>query len=102
MILGALFRGYRAVLNMCGLSGVQCFTISRGYGQPPVEACTGRLLTLGWVEPLCIPPNHSLSSLPSGYLPAGLGDSAYFYIDAVFVLNGLLASVLFLLGAYLG
>jgi len=59
VILGALFRGYRAVLTMVGLSGVQCFTISRGYGQPPVEACTGRrLLTLGWIEPLCTPPSH--------------------------------------------
>ena len=44
---------------MVGLSGVQCFTISRGYGQLPVEACTGRrLLTLGWIEPLCTPPSH--------------------------------------------
>ena len=46
------------------------------------------------------PPSLNLFS--SGCSSAGLGDSAYFYIDAVFVLNGLLASVLFVLGAYLG
>ena len=34
--------------------------------------------------------------------PTGLGDPAYFYVDFVFLINGLLASVLFVLGAYLG
>jgi len=46
VILGALFRGYRALLGACGLTGVQCFTITRGYGQPPVQSCTGRLLCM--------------------------------------------------------
>lgn len=59
------------MLNLFGRSGVECFEIARGLGQPPVSACNG------------------------------LGDPASFYIWCVFALNGFLASFIFLLGTYL-
>ncbi len=36
-----MFRGVRSLLSVTSVSSVECFTISRGRGQAPVETCNG-------------------------------------------------------------
>ena len=47
VIVGAMFRVWQTLLSLWGSSGVECYQISRGYGQPPVEACNGDSLCGG-------------------------------------------------------
>lgn len=41
VVLGGLFRLWKAFLTLQGSSGVNCFQVSRGLNQPPVTACDG-------------------------------------------------------------
>ena len=82
-----MYRCYRSVLSLLGAEGTECFTISRGYNQPPITACNGKL--------------HGNSDMLFHCVYTGLGDAPYFYVWWIFAFNGLFASLLFLLATYL-
>ncbi|KAL5497332.1 hypothetical protein EMCRGX_G013792 [Ephydatia muelleri] len=68
VFLGFLYRTFTIVF---GPLSVECFTVSRGLGQPSVRTCTGP------------------------------GEPIYFYVLSVFALNGLYCAGLFLLSTLL-
>lgn len=61
---------YRIFVQLGGENWKQCFQINRGYGQPPVNSCTG------------------------------LGEPSYYYLFVVFALNGMMLMFFFLLCYY--
>uniref|UniRef100_A0A8C4QA88 Dpy-19-like 1, like (H. sapiens) n=1 Tax=Eptatretus burgeri TaxID=7764 RepID=A0A8C4QA88_EPTBU len=71
VLLSAWYRVYTAVNDAFDLSTTQCWTVKRGEGLDSVESCEG------------------------------MGDLAYFYVNMVFVLNGVMMAVFYLYGAYL-
>ncbi|KAJ1199893.1 hypothetical protein NDU88_003725 [Pleurodeles waltl] len=71
VVLAFIFRIYRWFGDLTGFQTKTCWTVNRGYGLSSVESCEG------------------------------MGDPAYFYVNLIFVLNGLLMSLFFLYGAYL-
>ena len=71
LILGASFRVFDWFTKLNKIRTKDCYQINRGQGMPPVESCEG------------------------------MGDIAFFYVYPIFWLNGLMMSVLFILGAYL-
>lgn len=90
VILGGVFRTWHTLLAAVGSSGVECSQISRGFQQPPVTACNGDYAY-----------SVTLHSVIKYCFISGLGDPAYFYVWCVFALNGLMAGLIFVLGAYL-
>lgn len=71
VLLGGAYRIYDQVMTMMGRQTMVCYQVTRGNGQTPVQSCEG------------------------------LGEKPYFYVEAVFWLNGLGMGVFFLLGSYL-
>ncbi|KAM6958843.1 dpy-19-like 1, like [Aplochiton taeniatus] len=71
IFLGTVFQVYTGTLDFFGVPTKTCWSVDRGEGLPPVENCEG------------------------------LGDPAYFYVNAVFLLNGALMSLFFLYGTYM-
>uniref|UniRef100_UPI00358FBEB5 protein C-mannosyl-transferase DPY19L1 n=1 Tax=Myxine glutinosa TaxID=7769 RepID=UPI00358FBEB5 len=71
VLLSAWYRVFIAISDTFGISTTQCWTVKRGDGLDSVESCEG------------------------------MGDLAYFYVNMVFVLNGMMMAVFYLFGAYL-
>ncbi|XP_069469344.1 protein C-mannosyl-transferase DPY19L1 isoform X2 [Ambystoma mexicanum] len=71
VVLAFLYRAYRWLGEFTGFQIKTCWTVNRGYGLSPVESCEG------------------------------MGDPAYFYVNLIFVINGLLMSLFFIYGTYL-
>ncbi|KAL3831444.1 hypothetical protein ACJMK2_023195 [Sinanodonta woodiana] len=71
VVLAAGYRTYEAISAAMKRPTKMCWSVNRGEGMPPVLSCEG------------------------------LGEPAYFYIEAVFALNGLMMSIFFLFGTYL-
>ncbi|BFZ02138.1 hypothetical protein BsWGS_05177 [Bradybaena similaris] len=71
VFLGYAYRLYQGVSDLVGHRTKTCWTVNRGQGLSPVQSCEG------------------------------LGEPAYFYIEAVFLLNGLMMGLFFLFGTYL-
>nr|XP_011436284.2 probable C-mannosyltransferase DPY19L1 [Crassostrea gigas] len=69
--LGIAYRVYDSVMAAMKKDTKICWTVNRGEGLSPVQSCEG------------------------------LGEPSYFYVEAVFFLNGLMMSVFFLFGVYL-
>lgn len=90
VVLAMMYRSYSFLLSLFGSTGVECFTIQRGYDQPPITACNG---SCSVADINVINEQKSIS--------VGLGDAAYFYVWWIFALNGVFASLLFLLATYI-
>ncbi|XP_077978048.1 protein C-mannosyl-transferase DPY19L1-like [Glandiceps talaboti] len=71
VVLAAGFRVFDSVTKSLKIQTKICYTVNRGNDLPPVPNCEG------------------------------VGDQAYFYINGVFLENGLTMSVIFLFGVYL-
>ncbi|GFY70609.1 probable C-mannosyltransferase DPY19L1 [Trichonephila inaurata madagascariensis] len=71
VVLAASFRNILTVSNFLNVSFKECWQVLRGDNLPPIESCEG------------------------------VGDPAYFYVTTVFLLNGLVGSLLFLFGTVL-
>ncbi|XP_035828642.1 probable C-mannosyltransferase DPY19L1 isoform X2 [Aplysia californica] len=71
VILGFAYRFYVTVSDLMGHQTKSCWTVNRGENLSPVQSCEG------------------------------LGEPAYFYVEAVFLLNGLMMGTFFLFGTYL-
>ncbi|CAL1546397.1 unnamed protein product, partial [Lymnaea stagnalis] len=71
VIIGATFRIFQATSDSLNIRTKTCWTVNRGEGLSPVLSCEG------------------------------LGEPAYFYVEAAFLLNGLMMGLFFLFGAYL-
>ncbi|XP_061193675.1 probable C-mannosyltransferase DPY19L1 isoform X3 [Saccostrea echinata] len=69
--LGIGYRWYDSVMTSLNKPTKMCWTVNRGEGMSPVQSCEG------------------------------LGEPSYFYVEAVFLLNGFMMSVFFLFGVYL-
>ncbi|XP_076460518.1 protein C-mannosyl-transferase DPY19L1-like [Babylonia areolata] len=69
--LGLAFRVFDQVSEAMKWQTKVCYTVSRGQGYEPVQSCEG------------------------------LGEPAYFYVESVFLLNGLMMGVFFLFGTFL-
>ncbi|XP_022303095.1 protein C-mannosyl-transferase DPY19L1-like [Crassostrea virginica] len=69
--LGIAYRWYDSIMVSMNKPTKMCWTVNRGEGMSPVQSCEG------------------------------LGEPSYFYVEAVFFLNGLMMSVFFLFGVYL-
>ncbi|XP_072179170.1 protein C-mannosyl-transferase DPY19L1-like [Diadema setosum] len=71
VFLAASFRIYESVTKLLDIKTKECYTVNRGRGLSPVLNCEG------------------------------MGDRAYFYVNGIFIENGLFVSLLFIFGAYL-
>lgn len=71
VVLGGMYRVVSRLMTPFEIKSVECYQIQRGYGQPPIETCSG------------------------------IGDPHYFYIYCVFGLNSLLPVAILLLSLYL-
>ncbi|CAG5129451.1 unnamed protein product, partial [Candidula unifasciata] len=71
VVVGYAYRIYQGVSDLLGHQTKTCWTVNRGQGLSPVQSCEG------------------------------LGEPAYFYVEAVFLLNGLMMGLFFLFGTYL-
>ena len=71
VFLGGLYRVVASVAATTGGSFKSCYQINRGYGMEPVQSCDG------------------------------IGDEAVFYVTSAFVVGGLIAGFLYLLGRHL-
>ncbi|CAH1788144.1 unnamed protein product [Owenia fusiformis] len=71
VVVGILFRGFTSITTHFKIHTKTCWNINRGKDLSPVQSCEG------------------------------IGDPAYFYIEHVFFLNGLMMSCFFLFGTYI-
>lgn len=71
VFLGFSFRMYDWITTSMKIHTKTCYTVNRGYNQPPVESCEG------------------------------MGELSFFYVYAIFYLSGLMISMFFLLCFYL-
>ncbi|XP_056008061.1 probable C-mannosyltransferase DPY19L1 [Ostrea edulis] len=71
VVLGIGYRWYDTIMTAQNKPTKMCWTVNRGEGMTPVQSCEG------------------------------LGEPSYFYVEAVFFLNGLMMTVFFLFGVYL-
>ncbi|XP_078672163.1 protein C-mannosyl-transferase DPY19L1-like [Branchiostoma floridae x Branchiostoma belcheri] len=71
VVLAACYRAYEAVVGMFDIPTKLCWTVNRGEGMSPVQSCEG------------------------------MGEPAYFYVNSVFVQNGLMMGLFFIFGTYL-
>ncbi|XP_066282351.1 protein C-mannosyl-transferase DPY19L1-like [Branchiostoma lanceolatum] len=71
VVLAATYRAYEAVMGMFEIPTKLCWTVNRGEGMSPVQSCEG------------------------------MGEPAYFYVNSVFVQNGLMMGLFFIFGTYL-
>ncbi|KAL8620644.1 hypothetical protein ACOMHN_029534 [Nucella lapillus] len=69
--LGLAFRAFEQISDTMKWQTKICYTVNRGQGYEPVQSCEG------------------------------LGEPAYFYVEAVFLLNGLMMGIFFLFGTFL-
>ncbi|KAH9489657.1 hypothetical protein Btru_056261 [Bulinus truncatus] len=71
LIIGWAYRVYVSVSDFLGHRTKICWTVNRGEGLTPVQSCEG------------------------------LGEPAYFYVEAAFLLNGMMMGLFFLFGTFL-
>lgn len=71
VVLGFAFRMYDWLTASFNIHTKTCYTVNRGYNQPPVQSCEG------------------------------IGELSFFYVYAIFYLSGLMISMFFLLCFYL-
>ncbi|KAL9967638.1 hypothetical protein ACROYT_G025913 [Oculina patagonica] len=71
VVLGFAFRVYVWLTTSLNIHTKTCYTVNRGYNQPPVQSCEG------------------------------MGELSFFYVYAIFYLSGLMMSMFFLLCFYL-
>ncbi|KAI8792670.1 C-mannosyltransferase DPY19L1 [Biomphalaria glabrata] len=71
LIVGWAYRIYISTSDFLGHRTKICWTVNRGEGLSPVQSCEG------------------------------LGEPAYFYVEAAFLLNGLMLGIFFLFGTFL-
>ncbi|ESO05865.1 hypothetical protein HELRODRAFT_105874 [Helobdella robusta] len=71
VLLGAMYRIYEWLAKMLKYQTMVCYSVNRGKNLSPVQSCEG------------------------------LGEKPYFYVEAVFLLNGLNMGLFFLFGWYL-
>ncbi|XP_042903558.1 protein C-mannosyl-transferase DPY19L1 isoform X2 [Parasteatoda tepidariorum] len=71
VVLAASYRNIQSIANFLNISIKECWQVLRGDNLPPIESCEG------------------------------VGDPAYFYVTTVFLLNGLVGSLLFIFGTIL-
>lgn len=71
VVLGFAFRMYVWLTTSLNIHTKTCYTVNRGYNQPPVQSCEG------------------------------MGELSFFYVYAIFYLSGLMMSMFFLLCFYL-
>ncbi|XP_078591642.1 protein C-mannosyl-transferase DPY19L1-like [Branchiostoma floridae x Branchiostoma japonicum] len=71
VVLAAAYRTYETIMGMLGRPTKLCWTVNRGEGMSPVQSCEG------------------------------MGEPAYFYVNSVFVQNGLMMGLFFIFGTYL-
>nr|XP_008111047.1 PREDICTED: probable C-mannosyltransferase DPY19L1 isoform X1 [Anolis carolinensis] len=71
VVLASWYRMYTGAMNSTGIPTQKCWTVNRGEYLSPVQSCEG------------------------------MGDPACFYVNVIFLLNGLMVSVFFLYGTYL-
>ncbi|PFX26958.1 putative C-mannosyltransferase DPY19L1 [Stylophora pistillata] len=71
VVLGFAFRMYDSFTTSFNIHTKTCYTVNRGYNQPPVQSCEG------------------------------MGELSFFYVYAIFYLSGLMISMFFLLCFFL-
>ncbi|ELT92907.1 hypothetical protein CAPTEDRAFT_6584 [Capitella teleta] len=71
VLLGVAYRSFMSVMRVLDLPTTVCYRVNREHGKAPILSCEG------------------------------LGEPSYFYIEAVFLLNGINMMVFFLFGSYL-
>uniref|UniRef100_H0V1S5 Dpy-19 like 2 n=2 Tax=Cavia porcellus TaxID=10141 RepID=H0V1S5_CAVPO len=71
VVLAYWYRAFIGIMNLFGIQTKACWNVTREGFPREVESCEG------------------------------LGDPAYFYVDVIFILNGLMVGLLFIYAAYL-